>query len=81
MAKQQANRVKNRYKNADQNDDGKVSKEEYYAYMSKRQANFDCNGDGVIPSKNTVRTEKNYQVLIYANQKRSKECFNPDCLY
>ena len=43
-----ANRLKNRYNNADKNDDRKVSKEEYQSYMSKHQENFDRNGDGVI---------------------------------
>lgn len=54
--KQQANRMKNRFKNADENDDGKVSKQEYDAYMGQHQANFDRNGDGVI-SKEEYRTD------------------------
>lgn len=53
---QQANRLKNRYNNADANDDKKVSKEEYESYMSKHQENFDKNGDGVI-SKDEYRTD------------------------
>lgn len=51
-----ANRLKNRYNNADKNDDRKVSKEEYQSYMSKRQENFDRNGDGVI-SKDEYRVD------------------------
>jgi Ca2+-binding EF-hand superfamily protein len=50
------NRLKNRYNNADKNDDKKVSKEEYESYMSKHQENFDRNGDGVI-SKDEYRVD------------------------
>ena len=48
LADSQANRIKNRYKNADTNKDGKVSAEEYQTYMNNHQANFDRNGDGMI---------------------------------
>ncbi len=53
---QKANRLKNRYKNADKDDDGQVSKDEYQAYMGKHQQNFDRNGDGVI-SKEEYRVD------------------------
>lgn len=49
-------RLKNRYNNADKNDDRKVSKEEYQSYMSRHQENFDRNGDGVI-SKDEYRVD------------------------
>jgi hypothetical protein len=55
-AKNQANRIKNRYKNADKNRDGKVTKDEYKAYMKQHQANFDRDGDGII-SKDEYRTD------------------------
>ncbi len=56
LSKSQANRIKNRYKNADLDDDGNVSKEEYQSYMVKHQMNFDRNGDGVI-SKEEYRMD------------------------
>jgi Ca2+-binding EF-hand superfamily protein len=56
LSKSQANRIKNRYKNADKDDDGNVSKEEYQSYMSKHQMNFDRNGDGMI-SKEEYRMD------------------------
>jgi EF-hand domain pair/EF hand len=57
-----ANRLKNRYKNADINHDEKVSNEEFQRYMSNRQKNFDNNRDGII-SKDEYRVddEKNHR--------------------
>ncbi|MCL4677147.1 MAG: EF-hand domain-containing protein [Alphaproteobacteria bacterium] len=55
-AKTQVNRVKNRMKNADENEDGNVSKKEYQSYMNNHQANFDRNGDGII-SKDEYRAD------------------------
>ena len=56
LAKQRTRRIENRYKNADQDDDGTVSKQEYQDYFSKRQINFDRNGDGKI-SPEEYRTD------------------------
>lgn len=64
--KQQANRMKNRFKNADENEDGTVSKEEYGAYMAKHQQNFDRNGDGIV-SKDEYRMDGEKLPSSYRN--------------
>ena len=52
-----ARKLENRYKNADANDDGQVSKEEYDAYFGKRYNTYDRDGDGII-------TEKEYRTDV-----------------
>lgn len=64
------NRLKNRYNNADKNDDRKVSKEEYESYMSKHQENFDRNGDGVV-SKDEYRVDDEKRPSSY--MKKAKD--------
>ena len=48
QANRQAMRTKSQYKNADRNDDGTVSKQEYEAFFGSRHQTFDRNGDGVV---------------------------------
>lgn len=51
-----SNRVKNRYKNADTNHDGKLSGEEYQNYSKQYETGFDRDGDGIV-SKEEFRSE------------------------
>tara|TARA_R110002072_G_scaffold107003_7_gene233299 strand:- start:1737 stop:1928 length:192 start_codon:yes stop_codon:yes gene_type:complete len=44
-------KVKSQLKNADKNDDRKVSREEYEAYYGGRYNTYDRNGDGIITEK------------------------------
>ncbi|MBK7361482.1 MAG: hypothetical protein IPJ01_03990 [Micavibrio sp.] len=46
-----AKRLENRYQNADTNEDGKISEQEYNAYFGGRYQKFDRDGDGVISEK------------------------------
>ncbi len=67
-AKTQVNRVKSRMKNADENEDGNVSKQEYQSYMNNHQANFDRNGDGII-SKDEYRADSEKLPSNYRKKK------------
>jgi Ca2+-binding EF-hand superfamily protein len=59
IANRHAMKIKNRLKNADRNDDDKVSVEEYESYFKARYGSYDRNGDGVITKKEYRRdTEK-----------------------
>ncbi len=68
LAGNEANRINNRYKNADSNKDGNLSKYEYESYMSNHQANFDLNADGVI-SKDEYRTDGEKVPSYYRKKK------------
>lgn len=59
IANRHAMKIKNRLKNADRNDDDKVSLEEYENYFKARYGSYDRDGDGVISKKEYRRdTEK-----------------------
>tara|TARA_R110001592_G_scaffold31482_1_gene110934 strand:+ start:9754 stop:10278 length:525 start_codon:yes stop_codon:yes gene_type:complete len=51
LANRHAMKTKVQLKNADKNDDGKVSQEEYEAYYGARHNIFDRDGDGVVTEK------------------------------
>ena len=51
IANRHAMKVKSQLKNADKNDDGKVSQEEYESYYGARHKTYDRNGDGIITEK------------------------------
>lgn len=59
LANRHAMKVKSQLKNADKNDDGKVSREEYEAYYGARYGTYDRDGDGIVTEKEYRRdTEK-----------------------
>ena len=70
VAKKQAMKAKIQLKNADRNEDGIVSQQEYESYYGQRYQNFDQDGDGVV-------TEKEYRTdlekLPSAYRKDSKD--------
>jgi Ca2+-binding EF-hand superfamily protein len=57
MTDKRAKRLENRYQNADTNEDGKISEQEYNAYFGSRYQKFDRDGDGLI-------TEKEYRTDV-----------------
>ncbi len=48
FAERRAKQLKNRLHNADSNEDGMVSKAEYYNYFGRRYSAMDKNGDGSL---------------------------------
>lgn len=51
IANNHAAKIKSQLKNADTNDDGKVSAEEYEAYYGAKYGTYDRDGDGVVTEK------------------------------
>jgi hypothetical protein len=56
QANTETNRIKNRYKVADEDKDGQISAKEYQDFMGQHQRNFDQDGDGKI-SKQEYRMD------------------------
>ncbi|MBI2235078.1 MAG: EF-hand domain-containing protein [Micavibrio aeruginosavorus] len=71
-ARQYANRLKNRYKIADKDRDAQVSRQEYEAYMTRHQENFDRNGDGII-SPEEYRADEEKVPTSYAYKRKIRD--------
>lgn len=61
--------MSNKYKNADANNDGKISKSEYESHMGQQHKTFDRNGDGII-SKEEYRSDGEKQPSYYLLPKK-----------
>lgn len=70
--RQYANRLKNRYQIADKDHDKQVSRQEYEAYMTRHQQNFDRNDDGII-SPDEYRADEEKVPTNYAYKKKQRD--------
>jgi Ca2+-binding EF-hand superfamily protein len=65
---QAATRMKTHYKNADLNEDGNISQQEYQQYFGQRYQNFDPDGNGII-TEQEYRTDGEKLPSAYRRKK------------
>ena len=70
-ANQHAMKFKNYYKQADKNEDDKVSQEEYEAYFRGRYGKFDRDGDGIV-NESEYRSDFEKLPRSYKRKKEDK---------